>query len=73
MKYLSQIQKNLISGSDFSYLAQIFISGSDFSYLAQIFGLSGFWLSKIRDVLVIIVVYYTNKFSFVEFLESQIS
>ena len=34
-----------------------FIFGSYFSYLAQIFGLSGFWLSNIRDVLVIIVVY----------------
>ena len=33
------------------------ISGSDFSYLAQISGLSGLKLSKIRDVLVMIVVY----------------
>ena len=46
MENLSQIWKNLISGSDFSYLAQIS-------------GLSGFKLSKIRDVLVMIVVYNT--------------
>ena len=34
------------------------MSGSDFSCLAQISGLSGFKFSKIRNVLVMIVVYY---------------
>ena len=56
-KKLSQLQKICANYGKISSLTQIFRKWFIFLQMAQIFGLSGFWLSKLRDVLVIIVMY----------------